>query len=69
MDEQRIIEIETKLAYQEHMLSELNQALADQQSQLSHLERLSDRLVERLQSMSGAGESGEASNDERPPHY
>ncbi|MEQ8208167.1 MAG: SlyX family protein [Woeseia sp.] len=69
MDEQRIIEIETKLAYQEVMLGELNQVLTDQQSQLTRLERLSERLVERFQSMAANGEGGEDAGDERPPHY
>lgn len=69
MDEQRIIEIETKLAYQEQMLGELNEALTDQQSQLSQLERLSGRLLERLQAMTSAVEGDEPAGDERPPHY
>ncbi|ANO52010.1 SlyX family protein [Woeseia oceani] len=69
MDEQRIIEIETKLAYQEVMLGELNQVLTDQQSQLTRLERLSARLIERLQSMAANGEGADDGGDERPPHY
>jgi SlyX protein len=69
MDEQRIIEIETKLAYQEQMLGELNQVLTDQQAQLSNLERVSRRLVERLESLGSAGEGGDDPVDERPPHY
>ncbi len=69
MDEQRIIEIETKLAYQEEMLTELNQVLTDQQMQLTSLERISRRLVERLESLGNAGEGGESPADERPPHY
>ena len=69
MDEQRIIEIETKLAYQEEMLSELNQVLTDQQAQLTSLERISRRLVERLELLGNAGDGDECPADERPPHY
>jgi SlyX protein len=68
MDEQRLIEIETKLAYQEQMLGELNEVLTDQQGQLSRLERIAESLGEQLKSLT---ESQPASNvtDERPPHY
>ena len=69
MDEQRIIEIETKLAYQEVTLGELNQVLTDQQSQLTRLERLSARLLDRLESLTADGEGGEDAGEERPPHY
>ncbi len=68
MDEKRVIEIETKLAHQEHLLSELNEALTDQQAQISGLERLCQSLIERLKSLLDSSPADQATDD-RPPHY
>ncbi|MEE8344540.1 MAG: SlyX family protein [Woeseiaceae bacterium] len=68
MDEKRVIEIETKLAHQEHLLSELNEALTDQQAQISGLERLCQSLIERVKSLLDSSSADQAT-DERPPHY
>ncbi len=68
MDENRAIEIETKLAHQEHLLSELNDALTGQQAQISRLERLCRSLIVRVKSLS-AGVPADETLDERPPHY
>ena len=38
MDEQRITEIETKLAYQEDLIHSLNQIIIDMQKQIDSLE-------------------------------
>lgn len=67
VDEQRMIEVETKLTHQEHLLAELNQALTSQQSQISNLERLCRTLAERIRLLSEAAPATEA--DEPPPHY
>ena len=68
VEENRLIEIETKLAHQEHLLSQLNDALTDQQAQLIQVIELCQNLIERMRS---ASEQGDAPNpaDERPPHY
>ncbi|MEM7501561.1 MAG: SlyX family protein [Pseudomonadota bacterium] len=68
MDEQRIVEIETKLAHQELTLEELNAVVTEQDSRLMRLEELTERLLDRVQSLSDAGAST-AVGDERPPHY
>lgn len=68
MDEQRIVEIETKLAHQELSLEELNAVVTEQNSRLARLEDLTERLLERVQSLSDAGGAASA-DDERPPHY
>ncbi len=68
MNETRIIDIETKLAHQEQMLSELNDVLTDQQTQLMRLEELSTALLQRVRSM-GDDNADSAPQDERPPHY
>jgi SlyX protein len=68
MDEQRLIEIETKLAYQEQMLGELNEVLTDQQGQLSRLARIAESLGEQLKSLTELQPARNVT-DERPPHY
>ena len=68
MDEDRLIDIETKMAHQEQLLSELNEALTDQQAQLSRLETVCRSLVDRFKSL-GDNASVDETGDERPPHY
>jgi SlyX protein len=68
VDEQRLIEIETKLAHQEHLLSSLDDALSRQQAQLTRLEELCRSLLQRIQSLPEPSTEGPAA-DERPPHY
>lgn len=68
MHENRLIEIESKLAHQEQVVEELNAALTDQQARIADLESLCRSLVERLQSVADVS-TQEAAGDERPPHY
>jgi len=68
LDDNRVIEIETKLAHQEHLLTELNDALTDQQAQIGRLERLCQSLIERIKSLLDSARADQAT-DERPPHY
>lgn len=67
VDDDKIIDIETKLAHQEHLLESLNDALTNQQAQIIELENLCQSLVERIRALSEAG--GDEENDEPPPHY
>ena len=68
MDEDRLIDIETKMAHQEQLLTELNEVLTDQQAQISQLEALSQSLIDRLKSLVDTAGAGELTDD-RPPHY
>jgi SlyX protein len=67
VDDEKIIDIETKLAHQEHLLASLDDALSNQQAQIAELEQLCQSLVERIRALSGAG--GGERDDEPPPHY
>ena len=68
LDDNRVSEIETKLAHQEHLLSELNEALTDQQAQISGLEQLCQSLIERVKSLLASSPADQPTG-ERPPHY
>ncbi|WDZ95674.1 SlyX family protein [Herbaspirillum sp. WKF16] len=66
--EDRIIDIEMKLAHQEHLVDELNQAVFRQQQKIDELEMLLGALAKRFRELSDAGQDRAAAN-EKPPHY
>jgi SlyX protein len=68
MNDDRIIELEIKTAYQEDLLQELNKIVSRQQQQIDRLEATCKLLNERINSLSTEG-SGTESVDEVPPHY
>lgn len=64
-DEERLVELETKLAFQERTIARLQEALMEQQKQVGRLTALVDML--RRRAMSGPGD--DLSNEPPPPHY
>lgn len=68
MNEDRLIELETRLTYQEATLQDLNLALAQQQARISDLEALCRHLSERVARLGQDTFKGTAA-DEVPPHY
>lgn len=63
---ERLVELESKLSFQEHTIDSLSEVVADQATALEALERRLTRLEGRL------GEGGEEEGEpleERPPHY
>ena len=68
MDEQRIIEIETKITYQDQLLQEHNRTIYEQHKQLERLERMCLKLIDQLKGMTNA-EPMLKPEDEKPPHY
>ena len=68
MNDDRIIELEIKTAYQEDLLQELNKIVSRQQQQIARLEATCRLLNERINSLSTGG-NGAESVDEVPPHY
>lgn len=68
MEDERAIEIESKLAHQEHTISALNEALTSQQAQITALEATVRALTERIRAMPDAASASDTA-DEIPPHY
>ena len=66
MNDDKLVDIESKLAHQDHMLGALNDALSSQQAQITDLESLVRSLIERVR---GISESATGTRDEKPPHY
>ena len=72
MTEQRIVTIETKLAYQEDTIAQLNDVVCRQQNQIDALENITQQLIGRVRDLSEAAtlsSSALSGADERPPHY
>jgi len=68
MNEDRLVDIEIKLARSEDLLETLNRVIYEQQRKIDRLEALYAALAQRLPDQadnSGAGQS----EHERPPHY
>lgn len=64
MNEERFINIETKLMHQEQMLEELHQALYKQQDTIDKLQK----RLKQFEEMAQADREIGAAN-EKPPHY
>jgi SlyX protein len=67
MNEERFIDIESKVTHQEFLLEKLNQIVYQQQQKIDQLEDTLVKLGKRLQETGTAPSIGPA--DERPPHY
>lgn len=68
MTEPRLIEIETRIAYQDEALRELSDAVARQQQDIDRLQRLCAALQSRLDASADATHPGPLAQ-EKPPHY
>ena len=63
--EQRIIELEMRVAHHEKTISDLNDVITAQWKKLETLERQLRRFGEELQTL----DSNDASANQKPPHY
>ncbi len=68
MIEERLVNIEAKITYQEDLIEELNKTVYQQQQKLERLEAICKSLAGQIQSLTEAGSEGKPVN-ERPPHY
>jgi SlyX protein len=66
--EARVVELETRLAFQEHALAELGEALADSRMESARLADLVRRVFEELRA-SRPGPSADPADEPPPPHY
>ena len=67
MDEQRLIDLETRAAFQEDAIQQLSDVVYRQQKQIDQLENLCKLLAQKIQDLD-AGDLIDTS-DEKPPHY
>jgi len=68
MNEARLENIESKLAFLEHTVEDLNKIVYAQQKQIDRQHALIDSLVEHVRALEDAAPDRPTGN-ERPPHY
>ena len=68
MNEDRLVEIETKMAFQENILKDLSDAVYIQQKQIDALDKTIKQLVDQIEDSSVISPGGDL-KDEKPPHY
>lgn len=69
MEHERFIDIETKIAHQEHTIEQQNEVIYEQEKRIVRLEKAYKRLIERFKGLEGALQVGTPPEDEKPPHY
>ena len=69
MIEERLVNIEAKITFQEDLIEELNKTVYQQQQKLDRLEATCASLARHVQALAEAGNEGKSSANERPPHY
>ena len=69
--EDRVVELETRLSFQEDTLQSLNQVITEQDRTIMQLQEQVRHLAEKLSDMEYSLEqgTGKAPANERPPHY
>jgi SlyX protein len=69
MSEDRLVEIETKIAFQETTIKDLNDVLYEQQKEIERLRSICDALVKRIKELSELTPGINAPANDPPPHY
>ena len=69
MSEERLVEIETKIAFQEQTIKDLNDVVYEQQQEIERLGSICDALVKRIKELSEFAPGIEPPANEKPPHY
>lgn len=68
--EQRLVELETRLAFQEHALGELSEALADARAENSRTADLLRHMLEDLRKVrTTLYDDHDPADEPPPPHY
>ncbi len=66
--EDRLMEMEVKISFQEDTVQELNKVVCQQQKMLDQLEATCRFLLNQVKDLSDTASESKVSN-ERPPHY
>jgi SlyX protein len=68
--QEQLIDLQTRVAYQEDTLEQLNQVITQQDAEIVQLKQQIRILAQRLEdSLRTQGQGGEQIQDDRPPHY
>lgn len=66
MDESRLIELESKIAFLEHTIDELNEVLLEVRAQVDRIEQTLSQTREQLEQQAAGGADLPF---QKPPHY
>jgi SlyX protein len=70
MDESRITELESCVAFQDKTIDDLSEVICRQQQEIDNLKSQYNKIAARLDSLDQSGtDGGEIIIDEVPPHY
>ncbi|MBL4660669.1 MAG: SlyX family protein [Alcanivoracaceae bacterium] len=65
----KLIEIETKIAFQEQTIEQLNEVIIQQQKSIDALQRQLRQLNNKIEEESQHWSQDQTIIDEKPPHY
>jgi len=66
--DERLIELESRIAHQDHSINALSEEIYAQQKKLDHLQVTCNFLVQQLKAQGGTPSLADA-GDDKPPHY
>ena len=69
MSDNKIIALEEKIAYFQHMLDDLNMVVFRQGETIENLNNQIKELKEKMEILKNPQSSQEVINDDKPPHY
>ncbi len=69
MSEERLMEIETRIAFQEHTIKDLSDVIYKQQQEIDRLATICAALEKRSKELSESNQEIDAPANEKPPHY
>lgn len=68
-DNERLTELEMRLAYQEDILNALDQVVSRQTEQIDRLERMNRELYARVRDVLDGQKDNKGADEQPPPHY
>ena len=69
MSEKRLVEIETKIAFHEKTIKDLNDVVYEQHKEIERLGAICDTLIKRLKEVTDLMPEIDTPTEEKPPHY
>ncbi len=69
MTEERLLDIETKLAFQEKAIKDLNDEIYEQQRDIDRLKTICETLLKQNKALSELSMGSDGPANEKPPHY
>ena len=69
MNDERLMDIEIKIAFQEKTIKDLNQVVYEQQQEIERLRVICELVLKRTRAFSDFIPGSDGPADDKPPHY